>query len=237
LKKKKSLKVYNLSCSMEYQGIGYYVSLLATARKHRVFPNVTIIQDLKSMVMQRIYSSALDELVQKKLTNLKGDEFELSVYFGMNLAKTYDDLCRKLFNFVKAPLFRVYLKRRHKWHIKSIKLLSLSSLTDVHHDFFKDAAFDYFDKDQIVYSKQKSYLYDIAILHHPEEKSAPSNAKALERFIKAGRKLGLRVDLLTKKDLGKVLEYDALFIRETTNVNHHTYRIARMAKAEGLVVV
>src|SRR5690606_2819495 len=38
-------------------------------------------------------------------------------------------------------------------------------------------------------------------------------------------------------DLNKVLEYDALFIRETTNVNHHTYRIARMAKAEGLVVI
>src|SRR5207248_5060634 len=32
-------------------------------------------------------------------------------------------------------------------------------------------------------------------------------------------------------------EFDALFIRETTQVNHHTYRFARRAANEGLVVV
>ena len=32
-------------------------------------------------------------------------------------------------------------------------------------------------------------------------------------------------------------EFDALFIRETTSVNHHTYRFARRAAAEGLVVM
>src|SRR3546814_6413725 len=34
-----------------------------------------------------------------------------------------------------------------------------------------------------------------------------------------------------------VAEFDALFIRETTAVNHHTYRFARRAAREGLVVV
>jgi glutathione synthase/RimK-type ligase-like ATP-grasp enzyme len=32
-------------------------------------------------------------------------------------------------------------------------------------------------------------------------------------------------------------EYDALFLRETTYVNHHTYRFARRAAFEGLVVI
>ena len=32
-------------------------------------------------------------------------------------------------------------------------------------------------------------------------------------------------------------EFDALFIRETTLVNHHTYRFARRAASEGLVVI
>ena len=35
----------------------------------------------------------------------------------------------------------------------------------------------------------------------------------------------------------RVAEFDGLFIRETTAVNHHTFRIARRAEAEGLVVV
>ena len=35
----------------------------------------------------------------------------------------------------------------------------------------------------------------------------------------------------------RIAEFDALFIRETTRVNHHTYRFARRAATEGLVVI
>ena len=41
----------------------------------------------------------------------------------------------------------------------------------------------------------------------------------------------------TKDDYGRIAEFDALFIRETTAVNHHTYRFARRAPAEGMVVI
>jgi glutathione synthase/RimK-type ligase-like ATP-grasp enzyme len=34
-----------------------------------------------------------------------------------------------------------------------------------------------------------------------------------------------------------LIQYDALFIRETTNVNHHTYKFAKKAVAEGLIVI
>src|SRR5690606_7967059 len=36
---------------------------------------------------------------------------------------------------------------------------------------------------------------------------------------------------------GRLAEFDALFIRETTYVNHHTYRFSRRAAGEGLVVI
>jgi glutathione synthase/RimK-type ligase-like ATP-grasp enzyme len=42
---------------------------------------------------------------------------------------------------------------------------------------------------------------------------------------------------LGRNDVGRVAEFDALFIRETTAVNHYTYRFARRAAAEGLVVI
>jgi glutathione synthase/RimK-type ligase-like ATP-grasp enzyme len=38
-------------------------------------------------------------------------------------------------------------------------------------------------------------------------------------------------------EIGQIAEFDALFIRETTAVDHHTFRFARRAAAEGLVVV
>jgi glutathione synthase/RimK-type ligase-like ATP-grasp enzyme len=49
--------------------------------------------------------------------------------------------------------------------------------------------------------------------------------------------MGLDVDLITADDFGRLAEYDALFIRETTAVNHHTYRFAKRAEHEGLVVI
>src|SRR5512137_359102 len=75
-------KVFNLCRSYKYQSIGYYVSLLAEARGHKVFPNVLTIQDLKSQVIMRISSDELDKLIQKSLSKLRSPNFVLSVYFG-----------------------------------------------------------------------------------------------------------------------------------------------------------
>lgn len=60
---------------------------------------------------------------------------------------------------------------------------------------------------------------------------------ALERFEKAGRKLGINVERIGRRDYMRLPEYDGLFIRETTAIDHHTYRFARKAEAEGLVVI
>ena len=38
-------------------------------------------------------------------------------------------------------------------------------------------------------------------------------------------------------DIDRLGEYDALFIRENTHVNDHTYRMARKAQKEGLAVM
>ena len=47
-RKRRNVKVYNLCKSYRYQTLGYYVSLLASARGHKPIPSVSTIQDLKS---------------------------------------------------------------------------------------------------------------------------------------------------------------------------------------------
>jgi glutathione synthase/RimK-type ligase-like ATP-grasp enzyme len=49
--------------------------------------------------------------------------------------------------------------------------------------------------------------------------------------------MGIRAERIGRDDLGRLLEFDALFIRATTGVNHFTYRFSRTAAAEGLVVM
>jgi glutathione synthase/RimK-type ligase-like ATP-grasp enzyme len=85
--------------------------------------------------------------------------------------------------------------------------------------------------------ERRQYRYDLAILWNPTEEFPPSDAAALKKLIKAGNQAGVDVELIEKKDYGRLAEYDALFIRETTGINHHTYQFAKKAETEGMVVI
>ena len=84
---------------------------------------------------------------------------------------------------------------------------------------------------------RKAFRYEMAILVNPQETLPPSDAAALKHFVKAAKELGISAELITRKDLARLSEFDALFIRETTSVDHYTYQMAKIAEAEDLVVI
>jgi glutathione synthase/RimK-type ligase-like ATP-grasp enzyme len=98
-------------------------------------------------------------------------------------------------------------------------------------------ASEYFAGRRSRVKRQAPARYDLAILYSPDEGEAPSNPRAIRKFIKAAASLGLNAEIVSRDDFARIAEYDALFIRETTAVNHHTYRFARRATSEGLVVM
>jgi glutathione synthase/RimK-type ligase-like ATP-grasp enzyme len=49
--------------------------------------------------------------------------------------------------------------------------------------------------------------------------------------------MSMSVQTITKRQLSDLAEYDALFIRETTSIDNHTYRFARRAVQEGMPVI
>ena len=98
-------------------------------------------------------------------------------------------------------------------------------------------AIEYFQKDRYVSPKTEDYVYDLGILTNPDEVEPPSNKEAIQLFIEAAQDTGFRVEMITKTDYHRVGEFDAIFIRETTNVNHHTYAFARRAQSEGIAVI
>lgn len=232
-----ALRVFNLCSSYEYQSLGYYVSLLAAARGHRPWPGVAAIQEMKSLTILRFVSDELDELIQKSLAPIQSDVFTLSIYFGRNVAKRYDRLSAELFKQFQAPLLRAKFVRHHKWLLQSIRPIPTDELPDDHWPSLLLFATDYFDKRSHRIHRRQVARYDLAILHNPAETHPPSNEKALRKFEKAAEQLGFDVELITKDDYGRIAEFDALFIRETTSVHHHTYRFAQRAAAEGLVVI
>ncbi len=234
----RNAKVCNLCRSYKYQSTGYYVSLLAAARGHKPLPSVQTIQDLKSPSITRFVSSELDELIQQSLQHIHSQKFALSIYFGHNIAKCHDRLCMRLFQQFQAPLlFAQFVRTETKWQLQSISSLILSEIPQEHRDFLVHAAKEYLTKKRGSLKKKTAMRYDLAILYNPDEATAPSNEKAIQKFVKAAESLGFDAEIISKDDYSRIAEFDALFIRETTAVNHHTYRFARRALAEGLVVI
>ncbi|WP_026464518.1 RimK family protein [Adhaeribacter aquaticus] len=233
----RNARVFNLCRSYKYQSTGYYVSLLAEARGHKAIPSVTTIQDLKSQTIVRAITEELNDLIQKSLSRLKSKNFVLSIYFGQNVAKQYEKLSKQLHTLFQAPLLRAHFIYNKEWILQSIQPIPLNEVPEEHKRYVVKFAKAYFAKNRFSTVRTNKTVYDLAILVNPSETAPPSNKKAMELFISAAESVGFYTELITKDDYRRLSEFDALFIRETTSVNHHTYRFARRAEADGLVSI
>ncbi len=233
----RNVRIFNLCKNYQYQSSGYYVSLLADARGHKVIPNTLTLQDFRSQAIVKVISAEIDELVQKSLKRIRSDQFTLSIYFGKNISSQYDELSRQLYMLFQAPLLRAQFRKGKTWTLRNMETISMKDVPPAHLEFVEAFARTYFAKLRYDIPRADHTRYDLAILVNPDESEPPSNKKALEKFVEAASDLQVYTDLITREDFSRIAEYDALFIRETTSVNHHTYRFARRAKAEGMVVI
>lgn len=234
----RAAKVFNLCRSHRYQSAGYYVSLLAAARGHHPIPSLATLQDLRSKAVARLLSEDLENLIQKSLKGEAGPQFTLDVVFGRTHEERFDNLAWNLYSLFEAPLLRVGFEfKGGEWQLRHIRALDATEVTEAQHDYVLQAASEYFSVKRRRARRKPRSRYDLAILQDPEEAMPPSNKRALARFEAAAEALDMGVERITREDAGRLAEFDALFIRETTAVNHHTFRMARRAQAEGLVVI
>jgi glutathione synthase/RimK-type ligase-like ATP-grasp enzyme len=231
-------RVINLCSSYRYLADGYYCSLLAEARGHHVIPSLQVLNDLGKRALYELQLGEIADSLERSFAgHAPSEQLLVRSYFGTTPDPVYRDLVRRLFELFPCPLLDIELRYRERWQIVSLRAVSPGSLGDDAQTAFADAL-DHFSR-QIWRGarKRRRYRYDLAILVDPGEALPPSNRSALKSFIRAGRGLGIDVELVTRRDYPRLPEFDALFIRETTAIDHHTYRFARKAEAEGMVVV
>lgn len=235
--KSKKYKIVNLCKSYQYQSLGYYVSLLAEARGHKTMPEISTLQDFRFPSLVKDDAQDFDDLIQATFKKRKEDRLELFVCFGQTHDSKLNRVGSLLFNLFQVPMLKAVFTKKEKWILAQLKPLNLNEFPDSYEEILKTALDSYLqgkNRLQKQYSRKK---FDMAILVNPEEQTPPSNPKAIQHFVKAGEKVGFNVDVITKNDFAKLIQYDALFIRETTNVNHHTFKFAKKAASEGLIVM
>lgn len=234
------VRVINCCRNSKALGRGYYVSLLAEAREHHVIPRIRVLNDLRR---RSLWSLDL-EGVEAALTQLAAvtdggpDQLNLRLLFGESGIAELEPLAQQLFERFPIPLLEVQLRYRNGWRIQRLKQGILSDLhSEVEQERFA-AALDRFSTR--IWRKpktKKQYRYDLAMLVDPSEPLPPSDEAALQHFEKAGASLGINVQRIERHDYPRLAEFDGLFIRATTAIDHHTYRFARRAESDGLVVM
>jgi len=231
----KDLRVFNLCSSYAYQTIGYYVSLLASARNLRAIPNVASIEDFTNEVITESIGDEVEDLIQKTLKPIREKDFTFRILFGKNGGKKYAELAKAIYKLFEAPLLECTFSKNRHWHLTKVLPLTLNDVE--YNDKLESAAKHYFNQKRFTISNFKNYRYDLAILVEPEEPAPPSGQTALNRFKLAAEKIGFYTEFITKEDYQRLNQFDALFIRATTNVNDYTYQFSRYAFAEGLAVI
>lgn len=232
-------KIINLSSNYSYQSRGYYASLLASSRGHRVIPNVETIIDLSE---PKLYENALPELEQalNKCRKELGGVFptRASFFFGIGPSKSWERFARLLFDWFRAPSLEVTIRDEANWAtIRKIGFLPVMRLKEDDRKRFLESLDVYTRREWRASKARTPARYSFATLVDPGETLPPSQVSSLRHWARIAEKMGVEVEPITRKDLARLANYDALFIRETTSISNHTYRFARRAQQEGMPVI
>jgi len=234
-----SARVINLCRTDRYQSRGYYVSLLAEARGHRPLPEVKTLGDLQSGEPDRLLNGSASDQLQRALPAAGDSASTLDAYFGRDPHKRNDGLAQQLFAALRIPLLRAHFERpSRRWRLRCVEVLSVSDIEPARRPFVAEAARDYVTRSSRPRVRESSPgTPSIALLYNEDEPDPPSNPEAIEKLCSAARTLGMRPSIIGRDDIDRLPQFDGLFIRDTTGVNHYTYQFARRAAADGLVVV
>ncbi|MCB1670282.1 MAG: RimK family protein [Gammaproteobacteria bacterium] len=232
------VRVINICSDYSYLSEGYYCSLLSEARAHKVIPSSRVINELSSPLLYGIQLGSASTILGRIKFDGGGDqELLVKSCFGQVQDPNFRSLARLLFERFPCPILEIRLRHTSQWEITELKLGSHLDLNDEEQTFFAEALERFSNRVWKDSQNNRNLRYDMAILVNPDDPMPPSDEVAIRKFIKAARDEDINAEVIGPDSIFRLAEFDALFIRETTSVNHHTYRFAKRAESEGLVVI
>lgn len=244
----KRSRLINLCADYSYLGLGYYCALTAEARGDRILPSA---EAMLWVGWKRIYRRALgdlERLLTKALAkdaakDIAQDTAELApiaVCFGLTADPRLKTLGRAAFDAFRCPVVKIHAERARTAagkpliRIADVRVPNWKGLRGEERALFERGLDAYTGRHRPSPALAKGPRYTLAVLLNPAETLPPSDPLAIRRLTRAGEALGVRVEPIGRRDLPRLAEFDAMFIRETTALDHHTYRFAKRAEAEGI---
>jgi glutathione synthase/RimK-type ligase-like ATP-grasp enzyme len=228
-------RVINLCSTEHYLSRGYYCSLLAEAREHRVLPSVKTINALRLLQQDAgVFIPVMRDLVVLRDPGVAGRHL---ILFGNIAEPRLETLAKTVFAQYPAPVLELTVRAGSDGIDLRVRRLSVDDLDESGARSLARELESFARMAWRRHPKRKFNRWDMAILVNPDEKVPPSNREAIKRFIKAAARQNIHAEAVRAENLKNISQYDALFIREGTAINHPTYELACQAEDAGLVVM
>ena len=175
-------KLVNLSRSYAYQSKGYYASLLAEARAHRVVPTVETMLELREV---KLYEHALPELEEelnrcaRKADFQPEGEFRFLVCFGIAHDPRFESFGRLLFDWFRCPALEITVEPGQRLSIDRIRPRTVTRLANGEAAFFRECLHQHTKREWRDPKGRSVAKYDLAVLHDPNEKIPPSSVASI----------------------------------------------------------
>lgn len=259
--------VVNLCRSYEYLSKGYYVSLLAEARRQRVLPALnTIAALIDPFVYFRALEEAGVETIDYKI--VRGGRLLLPRAIVLDKDRAFVDSGGEVPHFersqqpfadVTSVLGKTLDDRFHRPIARvhrafPVPLLKVRFYRDedderwVVGQIYPIALADLTAPEIELLCRELSRQpqrptpsahrpFRIACLWDEHDPYAPSDEETLAKFERAAERQGALMEVIAKDDLPTLAEYDALLIRTVTGVDHYAFTFARTAESLDIPVI
>ncbi|HEX2165245.1 MAG TPA: RimK family protein, partial [Thermoanaerobaculia bacterium] len=268
------LVVVNLCRSYQYLSKGYYVSLLAEARRQRALPTLEDIEETSNpftylRTLQEAGLKTIDYSVQgtvpgkrrvlprrivvgdrAMLEGLSGEAgvkftpaapggfLDVTTVFGRAGDPRFRRVCAAIWRLYAFPLLRVRLYENGEgWKVGQVQPLNLpqvgpAEVAALAEKLAKGAA-----ARAVRLPAPPLARHRLAVLWDPLDPTAPSDEPTLDKLARIGARRGLLVERIAKTDLARLAEFDALFIRTVTAINHFSFTFSQTAEGLGIPVI
>jgi glutathione synthase/RimK-type ligase-like ATP-grasp enzyme len=269
--------VVNLCRSYQYLSKGYYVSLLADARRQHVLPTLEMVEDIMNpfayfQVLRAAGIKTIDFRVLRGRRRLlprvilpesdatpngKGEPLvipgspgsetryepgiagyvDTMCVVGKALDERFARACAAVFRVYAFPILRVRMYQDgDEWCVGQIIPGSPSQLTPEELELLNERVRG---REWNGHSARTAVQvpHHIACLWEESDALQPSDDKTLGRFARAATRQGALLVTIGKEDLPRLAEYDALFIRTVTAIEHYSFRFAQTAESLGMPVI
>jgi glutathione synthase/RimK-type ligase-like ATP-grasp enzyme len=271
------LTIINLCRSYEYLSRGYYISLLADARRQKVVPKLQMVEEITNPyayftalrnsgletidftvvrgrhVLPKVImpAGAKDEPIRESGSPMvseggvqgpvryrsEGQAYEeVTSCFGRTVDSRFRKHCAGVFRVLPFPLLKIRIYREdNRWKVGQVFPLAVSKAGPAEIDLLNQelSTGRLFEAPDTV----RETPYYIAVLMDEADPFAPSDEDTFNKLKRIGERHGVIFEPLAKDDFRDLPEYDALFLRTVTGMDHYSFLFAQRAKSLGIPVI